>query len=97
MNDVRYHYFKFGKGVLTFFTKIDKSKNELCLGFSACSPKDNFVKETGRTISSGRANKKPILIPFSGHSYKDIENFIRNNSSLFPCWVRKHIKTFFWS
>ena len=36
--------------------------NELKIGASACSPKDNFSKKIGRSIALGRATKKPCSV-----------------------------------
>ncbi len=36
----------------------DGSKPEVCIGWSACLPQDQFVKETGRRIALRRATGK---------------------------------------
>ena len=46
------------RGTIAAIIKND----ELYIGVSLCSPKDNFSKSIGRSISAGRADKKAYKI-----------------------------------
>lgn len=46
----------------TFAGVINSEDNQLRIGLSVCSSKDNFCKKIGRLIAEGRAGKKPVTI-----------------------------------
>ena len=100
IEDIRYYYLHMGKGTITAYTErkreADGTIKFVRLGFSVCAPKDNFNKEKGRLIATGRAAKKPIYVPYTGNTYKDVEKYVKENTAQFPSWVQKHIATFHW-
>lgn len=96
---IRYYYFgrtKTGNtnGIITCATRLNGF--DVHVGFSFCSPKDNFKKEMGRRIALGRLNESPVILKFTGHSGDDVAAYIktviesdllRHNS--WPRWVKR--------
>jgi len=80
-NEVRYVYLRrqhtsrnHGGVVTCAATLIDP--NTLNVGFSFCSPKDEFVKKVGRNKAAGRMlSHHASTVPFHGNTYRDIVNF----------------------
>lgn len=100
MDDVRYYYLRIGGGVVTAYTErkreTDGSVKFVRVGFASCSPKDEFCKEKGRLIATGRAAKCPIYVPHGGNTYRDVEKYVKENTAQFPAWVGKNLATFHW-
>lgn len=90
--DNRYYHLRIGNGVITAFTVRDLESNITRMGLALCSPKDQFKKETGRTISFGRYLRKPIEVDHTGHTFNDLKRYILDNQEKFPSWVRKNVE-----
>jgi len=57
------HYRHYNKGFIHKGTiAISIHKNKLLVGFSECSPKDNYRKDIGRNVAHARLNSNPVKI-----------------------------------
>jgi hypothetical protein len=90
-NHCRYYHLRIGGGVITAFTQRCLVYNKTTMGLSLCSPKDQFKKETGRTIAFGRFHRKPITVDHEGHTFTDVKKYVIDNTDAFPSWVRNNI------
>jgi hypothetical protein len=67
------------------------------VGFSLCSPKDNFCRAKGRTIAVGRLNKKPTWFSRVSDRYEIVDSELERafkDKYKNVSWVRKHRKYF---
>lgn len=73
-------------------------KDNLILGLSLCSDKDNFCKKTGRIKAEGRMNQKQknasgtCIIKCVSQQNEEIKTFIKVVSEKFNCLTKKELK-----
>ena len=53
---------------VTYAIQIDYEKNQLIIGYSVCSKKENFNKSIGRQIAEQRLKESPIVFDFKMES-----------------------------
>ncbi len=82
MNNKIYFYKRRHKGDTADVTyaAIINSDSTISVGHAKCSKKDNFHKNVGRTIASGRAEKKGIILPIQESPSKTLVSWARNHN-----------------
>lgn len=90
-NAVRFVYVRSPRKNITIAYKFDDENKAVVFNFAKCSPRDNFTRERGRTVASGRLLSQSTKHPNSvvGYdllmdeakgkvSYKKIAGFLFN-------------------
>jgi hypothetical protein len=68
-SNVRYVYVREPRKNITIAYRFDDETNKLVYNFAACSPRDNFTRERGRTVATGRLLSESQKHPNSVVSY----------------------------
>ena len=68
-NAVRFVYVRSPRKNITVAYKFDDENKAIVFNFAKCSPRDNFTRERGRTVASGRLLGQSAVHPNSVVGY----------------------------
>lgn len=85
-----------GTNVRVTVVGVLKENNEMSIGVSRCSKKDQFIRKLGRNIATGRALKNPMVVidfqpkPNQGELFIEHAKEIAKDCIDNPQWIEYH-------